>query len=178
MIPALAALIGLLALGGCVRAGSTERATPSCEAENNLGVLVLQAQAVPKAERVPCIQLLPAGWSVASVDIESGSSTLKLQNDRAGVEALEVRFTASCDPQGSTQVPSDEPGTQRFERIDSVSPDFDATRFYTFPGGCVTYRFRFEQTSRALVNEASLALSFLTRQQLADELLRIRGERL
>lgn len=158
-----AALVGSLAFGGCARAGSSQQATPSCDAENNIGVLVLEAQSVPRADRVPCVQLLPAGWSVSSVNLKSGDSTMKLQNDRAGVEALEVRLTPLCNTQGSTQVPSDEPGTQRFERIDSVTKGFAATRFYTFSGGCVSYRFRFEQASRALVNEASLALSFLPR---------------
>ena len=162
----LAAVAGVLALGACSRSGVTGQTTPTCEVERNPGVLVLEAQSVPRADRVPCVALVPAGWSVATVEVKSGSSRFDLSNDRAGDQALQVRLQAECKIDGSTQVPSDEPGTQRFERIDSVKPGFAATRFYTFEGGCVSYRFRFEAANRALVNEASLALSFLTREEL------------
>lgn len=161
-----ATVLALVALGGCARSGVTGKTTPTCDIERNAGVLVLQAQAVPGADRVPCITLVPAGWSVDAVDVQSKRSRFSLSNDRAGERALEVRLEATCNIDGTTQVPSDEPGTRRFERIDSVQPDFAATRFYTFEGGCVSYRFRFDAANRALVNEASLALSFLTRQEL------------
>ena len=160
-------------MGGCARSGVTGQTTPTCDVERNAGVLVLEAQSVPDADRVPCVALVPAGWSVAAVEVKSGSSRFNLRNDRAGDKALEVRLEPMCNIDGSTQVPSDEPGTRRFERIDSVQPGFAATRFYTFEGGCVTYRFQFETATRALVNEASLALSFLTRQELKTELDRV-----
>jgi len=167
------AVAGLLALGGCARTGVTGQTTPTCEVERNSNVLVLEAQSVPSADRVPCVALVPAGWSVATVEVKSGSSRFILGNDRAGDRAVEVRLQGRCNVDGSTQVPSDEPGTRRFERIDSVKPGFEATRFYTFDGGCVTYRFRFEAANRALVNEASLALSFLARQELKTEVERV-----
>ncbi len=167
-----ATVAGLLALSGCARSGVTGQTTPTCDVERNMGVLVLEAQSVPTADRVPCVALVPAGWSIAAVEVKSGSSRFNLGNDRAGDRALEVRLVATCNIDGSTQVPSDEPGTRRFERIDSVQP-FATTRFYTFEGGCVTYRFRLDTANRALVNEASLALSFLTRQELRSEADRV-----
>jgi hypothetical protein len=168
-----ATIAGLLALGGCARTGVTAQTTPTCNVERNPNILVLEAQSVPAADRVPCVALVPAGWSVAAVDVRRGRSRFNLSNDRAGDRALEVRLEATCNIEGSSQVPSDEPGTRRFERIDSVQAGFSATRFYMFDGGCVTYRFRFEAANRALVNEASLALSFLTRQDLRTEVDRV-----
>ena len=49
-----------------------------------------------------------------------------------------------------TRVPSDEPGTRRYERIGEVRPGvgFTGTRFYLFPGGCVTYQFQFDGEER------------------------------
>ncbi len=169
----VATVPALVALGGCARSGVTGQTTPTCEVERNMGVLVLQAQSVPGADRVPCIALVPAGWNVDAVNVESGSSRFNLSNDRAGERALEVRLEAMCNIDGSTQVPSDEPGTRRFERIDSVKGGFASTRFYTFEGGCVTYSFRFRSANRALVNEASLAISFLTRDALRAEVERV-----
>lgn len=166
------AAIGAVAMSSCGGTGVTAQSTPTCDIERNSGVLVLEAQSVPSADRVPCISLVPAGWRVAAVEVKSGSSRFNLGNDRAGDRALEVRLTATCDLRASSQVPSDEPGTQRFERIDSVGPGFEATRFYTFKGGCVSYIFRFESANRALVNEATLALSFITRQEVAAEVRR------
>ena len=158
---------GLMA--GC-SPGVTSDTEPTCR---NTNTLVLQAQAVPSADRLPCITLLPVGWSVFDMDIESGRAEFTLSNDRAGSRAVRVMLTASCDTSGATEIPSDEPGTRRFERIEAVRPGFAATRAYTFPGGCVTYRFRLKESGRALVNEASLAVTFVTREQVAAEVARL-----
>lgn len=163
--PAVA--VGLLA--GC-SPGITGNTEPTCR---NTGTLVLQAQAVPSAERLPCITLLPVGWSVFDMDIESGRAEFTLTNDRAGLQAVRVTLTAACDVSEATEIPSDEPGTRRYERIESVRPGFAATRSYTFPGGCVTYRFRLKEAGRALVNEASLAVTFVTRQDVSAEVNRL-----
>ena len=133
-------------------------------------VLVLAAQSVPTASLLPCIQLLPAGWQYGPVDVRSGRSRFSLDSDRAGMKAVEVDLVKRCDTRGATEIPTDEPGTRRYERIESISPGFAATRYYLFTGGCVTYRFRFEKEGRALVNEASLALTFLARQAVSAEL--------
>ena len=54
---------------------------------------------------------------------------------------MTITLTAACDTSGARQIPSDQPGTRRFERPLSLRPQFTDLRFYTFPGGCVTYRF-------------------------------------
>ena len=40
-------------------------------------------------------------------------------------------------------VPSDE-DARRYERPEQFEPSFRSTRYYLFPGGCVTYRFAFK----------------------------------
>jgi len=152
--------------------GVMSQTEPTCR---NVDTLVLQAQAVPSAQRLPCVTLLPVGWSLFEMDVESGRAEFVLSNDRAGLRAVRVRLTAGCDTGGATQIPSDEPGTQRYERIESVRPGFLATRLYTFPGGCVTYRFELKEAGRALVNEASLAVTFVTRDEVAAEVRRLSG---
>jgi hypothetical protein len=51
-----------------------------------------------------------------------------------------------------------------------VTPGFVGTRYYTFAGGCAAYRFEFAEEGRALANEASLALSFISRDTLDAKL--------
>jgi hypothetical protein len=41
------------------------------------------------------------------------------------------------------RIPSDQPGTERFEHPQSLAPRFVLKRMYTFAGGCITYQFSF-----------------------------------
>ena len=165
---ACAAIVLATVPAGC---GTTNTgSTPMCSLDQNFNSLVLEAQAVPQADRVPCIRALPAGWSVFNTDIERGRARFALSSDRAGSRALQVTFTASCDTTGATEIASDEKGTRRFERIEEVTPGFTGTRYYRFAGGCAAYRFEFEEEGRALANEATLALSFISRDTLSEKL--------
>lgn len=168
--PALAAPVVAVGLTAGCSPGVTGNIEPTCR---NIETLALQAQAVPTADRLPCITLLPVGWDIFEMDIESGRAEFTLSNDRAGLRAVRVTLTGGCDISGATEIPSDEPGTRRYERIESVRPGFAATRLYTFPGGCTTYRFRLKEAGRALVNEASLAVTFVPREQVAAEVRRL-----
>jgi hypothetical protein len=134
--------------------------------------LVLSAQSVPTAGLLPCVDARPAGWDFGQVDIRSGRTRFTLSSDRAGAQAVQVTFTRECDIAGSTEITSDEPGTRRYERVEAVTPGFAGVRYYTFAGGCVSYRFRFAKEGRVLVNEASLALTFIPRSTVAAELRR------
>lgn len=154
----------LLALaGGC--ASVRQNASPTCT-EENFSALVLEAQAVPTASKIPCIAGYPAGWNLGTVNIRSGKASFALDNDRGGISALRVTLQKSCDVAGATQVPTDEPGTDRYVRMESVDAGLRGVRFYRFPGGCVTYTFRFKEHGQALVNEASLAVGFVSRTDL------------
>lgn len=144
-----------------------DAAAPTC-VQKGPDTLVLMAQSVPTASRIPCISSYPAGWHFASVDVESGRSEFVLDSDRAGMSAVRVALDDRCETAGATQIPSDEPETRRYERIFSVSEGFRAVRTYEFEGGCTTYEFTFKRPGRALVNEASVALGFVTRAELAQ----------
>jgi tRNA A-37 threonylcarbamoyl transferase component Bud32/membrane-associated phospholipid phosphatase len=155
-------------------------------AARNLGVyppacgtghsMILSAQAVPSAALLPCIAALPSGWTIGGADIVSGKTSLWLDSDRAGPRAVTVTLTATCDTTGAQQIPSDQPGTRRFERPLSLVPQFSGERFYTFPGGCVTYQFRFAPgASPVLADTASTAVGFVPRSRLVTYVRQTEG---
>jgi hypothetical protein len=155
-------------------------------AARNLGVhapacgtghsMILSAQAVPSAALLPCIAALPAGWTIGGADIASGKASFWLDSDRAGPAAITVTLTATCDTSGAQQIPSDQPGTRRFEHPLSLAPQFSSLRFYTFPGGCATYRFSFAPgASPVLAVAVDNALSFQPRAALVDFVRRTEG---
>ena len=149
--------------------------------------MILSAQAVPSAAMLPCITVLPSGitalpsgWSIGGADITSGKVRLWLNSDRAGPQAITVTLTAACDTSGAQQVPSGQPGTRRFDLPPSQAPNADALRFYTFPGGCITYKFSntfffMPGASPALADAAASALSFQPRSALVDYVRRTEG---
>jgi hypothetical protein len=146
---------------------------PSCGTGHSM---ILAAQAVPSAARLPCIAALPSGWSIGGADISSGKFILRLDSDRAGQGAITVTLTATCNTSGAQQIPSDQPGMRRFEHPLSLVPQFTGLRFYTFPGGCVTYRFSFAPgASPSLAGAADSALSFQPRAELVDFVARTEG---
>jgi tRNA A-37 threonylcarbamoyl transferase component Bud32 len=139
----------------------------------------LEAQSVPSASLVPCVRASMTGWTVANVAVNSGRSIITFMNDRAGMDAMVVRLTAACDLTGATEVPSDQPGARRHQRIEQLAPRFTATRFDTFPGGCVTTRLTSPAKWRAeLTSQAPLLLGFTTRAQLRRALEERSGGRL
>jgi hypothetical protein len=76
-----------------------------------------------------------------------------------------VRLTTACDRAGAREVSSEQRGARRWYRAR------DATRFYVFPGGCVTQRFSAAAPSAARMNDtASTELGFITREQLRQAL--------
>jgi hypothetical protein len=143
---------------------------PDCQGEDR--VLTLAAQAVPSATLIPCIQGLVSGWYFDGSQIAEGSMRFWLGSDRAGVRAVAVELSESCDLTGAVEViPGvDEAGTRRFEEPMSLTPSYTANRYYTFEGGCVTVAYRFGSSDSALVLQADLAVSFRPRQELVDRL--------
>ena len=137
----------------------------------------LEAQSVPSASLVPCLQSLPIGWTLSNVTVNNGRSVLTLDNDRAGIAAV-VRLAATCDPAGASQVLSDQPGARRLMLIQDLAPRFSAT-VRRVRGGCVTTQLTAPVTSRAEVtSEASLILGYTTRQTLQEALEQRSGGRL
>jgi hypothetical protein len=154
-------------------AGNLGASAPSCGTGHSM---ILAAQAVPSAAMLPCVAALPSGWSIGGADIASGKVRLWLDSDRAGPRAITITLTATCDTSGAQQITSDQPGTRRFEHPLSLAPRFSDVRFYTFPGGCATYRFSFAPgASPVLADAAGSALSFQPRSALVDFVQRTEG---
>jgi membrane-associated phospholipid phosphatase/tRNA A-37 threonylcarbamoyl transferase component Bud32 len=129
--------------------------------------MILAAQAVPSAALVPCVAALPSGWHARGADIASGHARFWLDSDQAGIQAVTITLTATCDTSGAQQIPSDQPGTKRFERPLSLRPRFQDLRFYTFPGGCATYAFSFAPgQSPLLAIPVDGAVGFVPRARL------------
>jgi tRNA A-37 threonylcarbamoyl transferase component Bud32/membrane-associated phospholipid phosphatase len=139
--------------------------------------LLLMAQSVPTASLVPCIEILPVGWTLGDVVVANGSSRFTMTSDRGGV--LVAELTASCDLGGAAEQTSEQPEARRYLRIERNPAGVAMTRTYTFPGGCVTQRLVAPEASRQqLAGESSSALSFTTRDDLAAALRRDSGGRL
>src|SRR5215208_2099778 len=74
--------------------------------------LLLMAQSVPTASLVPCIELLPPGWTLGDVVVGNGSSRFTMTSDRGGV--LDAELTASCDLGGAVELTSERPEARRY----------------------------------------------------------------
>jgi tRNA A-37 threonylcarbamoyl transferase component Bud32/membrane-associated phospholipid phosphatase len=135
----------------------------------DLQPLWLMAQSVPSASLVPCVQLLPVGWSVAEVAVNNGRSVITLDHDRAGTAAMRVELTAAaaCDLTGAGEVSSEQRGARRYVLADRTG------RAYKFPGGCVTQRFSAAAPSALRMSDtASIEVGFITREALGQALER------
>jgi hypothetical protein len=171
---------------GIIAAAAFEGGSAFFPKAQNLGVsaptcgtghsMILSAQAVPSAAMLPCIAALPSGWSIGGADIASGKVRLWLNSDRAGRQAITITLTQACDTSGAHQIPSDQPHMRRFEHPLSLRPRFSDLRFYTFPGGCATFRFSFAPgASPILADAAGSAFSFQPRSVLVEFIQRTEG---
>lgn len=146
---------------------------PYCD---NWDTLTLEAQSVPTAELLPCLESLPLGWSADAARIDSSGTTIRLDSDRGGSEAVVVRLEEDCDVGEAIAVPTDEAHVTRFELVEQVTGGFRGKRLYLLDGACVTYEFDLDaEASAALVTEASAALTFVPREAV-DAMLRESSE--
>ena len=175
-LPPIAAIAPVVAviIAGCAPT-LNESSVPTCRSADTL---VLIAQSVPSATNLPCIAEFPVGWSFAGMNVETGRAEFWLSSDRAGIRAVTVSLTRRCHVSGAVEVPTedDEAGLKRYEEPTALPPNFSGNRYYVFPGGCVTYRFRFGGGAPfALALEASDALSFVPRTQSVEQLREEQG---
>jgi hypothetical protein len=171
-------LCALLGVGvACSPAGTGPRGTnASCPVEQR-PLFVLMAQSVPSATLLPCVAELPAGWSYGGSEIASGRARFWLASDRAGLQAVEVTLTSACRIAGAVDVTNatDEGGVQVYLHEFSLHP-FSANRYFVFPGGCVTYRYRFDPAADpVLALEADEALTFGPRGDVVRKVRRELG---
>jgi hypothetical protein len=173
-----------LVLAGCAGQPSgtsfIEAREPSCRYQGRAGtaLMLLIAEAVPTASQLPCLELKPAGWTVSDVFVRNGRVRFALNSDRVGQGAVQVVLEQFCDLGRATRVPSDHPGTRRYQEVISIDPGrrYRGAVHYLFPGGCVTYRldFRSDEQARPL-GEVSLALGFVTRDALRQTIAEATG---
>lgn len=183
--------LAVLLLAGCVpvvsgglgRGNVEQSRQPSCEIEGTARapLLVLIAQAVPTASQLPCVDHLPAGWSVRDVFVRNGRARFALDYDRMmGFHAVEVVLERTCAFGKVTRVPSDHPGTQRYQEVTEIRPGerFRGAIHYLFRGGCVTYRLEFTGDEQARPTaDVVLALGFVGREVVAAAVWEYSGGR-
>lgn len=171
----LALALSMLGLVGC-RAEAGYATEANCPVQTS-EFFVLMAQSVPSATLLPCIRALPAGWSYGGSDVESHTSSFWLDSDRAGIHAVEVSLTATCVVAGALDVTNStsELGVRDYLREFVLHP-YSADRTFTFPGGCVTYHYRFGGTADpVLALEADEALTFGPRAAVVAKVSRSLG---
>jgi tRNA A-37 threonylcarbamoyl transferase component Bud32 len=151
--------------------------------------LWLEAQSVPSAARIPCIQAFPEGMlgglrvrdgesvlelSHASVDIKIGTGGEPQAAAQAG--SVTIRLTASCAAQPTGDGQTVAPGIRRFR---TQGPAGTPQVVDVFPGGCLTYQPEPGLgPSAPLLDQAQRAVAFRTRDELRDALRRRSGGRL
>lgn len=137
-------------------------------------ILVLEAQSVPSATRLPCIAELPIGWRFGGSLVRDDGATFWLDHDRAGYHAVEVQLVGSCSVAEAVEVPPapDEVGLRAYQQPESLQP-FTGSRILVFDGGCIVHRYRFAEGSESsLVIEADRAISTLPRATIVSEVRR------
>jgi len=151
--------------------------------------LWLEAQSVPSASRIPCVQAFPAGV-VGSLAVRDGESVLGLSRvslnininaadqPQANTEAgtVTIRLTASCPVPTAGEGQPVAPGVRRFQVQGPAGTPQTAD---VFPGGCVTYQPEPGIGSAAsLLDQAQHAVIFRTRDDLREALRRSSDGRL
>jgi hypothetical protein len=130
-------------------------ATPVCDTNRTM---ILMAQAVPSATRLPCVQSLPLGWSLSAATIVRGRANFELMvtggdGDPGSIRlqlgpsapAVDMTLTRTCPTTGG------DPGTT-IMRVE---------------GGCVTYRSSLPAGLEPVPSfEPDGGLSFVPRSQL------------
>src|SRR4029453_14194319 len=171
--------VACLLLAGCVRPVSSEfnqSRQPFCEYRGDPGtqMIVLMAQAVPSASQLPCIKLLPAGWSVSDLFVRNGRARFALDSDRVGLHAVRGVLEPACQVEGAgaTKAPSDEPGTRGYEQIGEGRPGggFTGTGSFPFPGGLFSNPFVFKDSEEGggPIGDVTLALTFIPRDAVRN----------
>lgn len=94
---AILALFALLA-GACTTADVRLGTTIDCDTEER-GRLILFAQAVPTSSAIPCLEELPAGWQIDSIETRSGEAVVVFDNDTHDVDAR-ASLVEACPTSG------------------------------------------------------------------------------
>jgi hypothetical protein len=117
---------------------------------------------------IPCIRAFPVGWSYGGFFAQTGMARFWMDSDRAGFHAIQVELTETCDTSGAVEVqdPGSDPAVRRFELPISLEPRLSGLTFFTFTGGCVTFRYDFVHGAPStLLLEAHQAIELFPRKE-------------
>ena len=155
---------GITPVGLASSAGSTPLRLRTGDAPQEYLFAKLYTKGHVRADRWYKIWRTAAG---TDAEIASGQASFWLNSAQAGVQAVTITLTATCDTSGAQQIPSDQAGTRRFERPLSLVPEYSDVRYYTFSGGCATYQYAFAPgASPALATAVDSAVAFIPRSAL------------
>ena len=131
-------------------------------------VMVLMAQSVPTATRLPCVTVMPGGWDDGTVSIRQLRTRFSLDSDQAGQGAVVVTLEPSCSIEGAHEEPSDVPGARRFVTPPAADGG-PAVRSYVADGACLTYSLDAALTDDpGMLAAIDAALTFQPRRELVD----------
>jgi hypothetical protein len=154
----------LVGTAGCAGSSTT---MPRCEPGQRLALV---AQSVPEAAYVPCVSVLPPGWTSSSFHTGADGTRLSLRSDRAD-EPVRIEFRRSCEIGDATPVAPRGEGVRTYLLVTSISPSYAARVYDVFAGGCVSFTLTFDRGPHiALVDELLQAVGLYPRRQLAQEL--------
>jgi len=149
------------AVTGCA---ALSDAAPGCGQPLRLAIV---AQSLPSASYLPCIRMLPQGWSTSGFRAAPGGTSFLLSSDRSPGRPVKVRLVAACRPGGTSPSPPRAPGVVTYTRLTSITPRFAGSLYDVFPGGCVSYSFDFTLGSQiSLMEQFEQAVGLYPRQQL------------
>jgi hypothetical protein len=140
---------------------------PLCSGQNESIILI--AQSVQTATRVPCITGYPAGWSFLDKDVRRDSATYWLTSSVVGVasRAVEVQLLPSCEPRGEPFTDLRAVGADAFLATSATGE----TRSYVFEGGCIVQQIDLgPETDPLLMEQARSTLGFASREAIARTL--------
>lgn len=145
---------------------------PTCEqpASGLNSALVLMAQSVPTASQLPCVRSVPVGWEFDGFQARNGRARFQLIASREQSREVVVEMRDECDVTGAAQLPGQESGIRRFERITGAGSVYAGERYHVYQGGCTTYRFDLPGTiGRQALNTVAGALGFVSRETLRQQ---------
>ena len=104
------------------------------------GVVVLEAQAVPSATKVPCVIDELVGWTDGTQQIEKGSSTLTYATTSSEGAQWTIRLQPSCSPPPDATVdPTSASGVRRHSADHKDGLTAVHEEWFQFDGGCASY---------------------------------------
>ena len=148
--------VGLVVAATACSTTAVAEGTPiDCDTEVP-GRLILFAQAVPTASAIPCLEELPPGWLLDSIETRTGEALIVFENDTHDV-TVPASLRARCEVVGVGETGADE--------AISVYETIDGAVALVFEGGC--FQIGFPAVVTEIETAALLdAISHLSRNEL------------